>query len=106
MSGGEPPPGVEPAGLLDGLPAEAVAAARELEAHVVEAVTGFGPEPSPGPRPVPATTLSATTQLERDGAKACELGIGVRTVQEYRARVMPGRACSGWSTGACCAAAM
>jgi putative transposase len=86
VSGWEPPSGVEPAGLLDGLPPEAVAAARELEAHVVEAVTGFGPGVAPGTAARPAYDPSATTQLQRDAAKACELGVGVRTVQEYRAR--------------------
>jgi putative transposase len=86
VSGGDRLPGVEPAGLLDGLPPEAVAAARELEAHVVEAVTGFPPGTVPGIAARPGYDPSATTQLQRDGAKAAELGIGVRTVQEYRAR--------------------
>ena len=86
VAGAGPPPGVEPAGLLDGLPPEAVAAARELEAHVVEAVTGLRPGAVPGTAARAGYDPSATTQLQRDGAKAAELGIGVRTLQEHRAR--------------------
>ena len=86
VAGSGPLPRVEPLGLLDGLPPEALAAARALETHVVEVVTGFPPGAVPGTGSRPGYDPAATTLLQRDGAKAAELGIGVRTVQEYRAR--------------------
>jgi putative transposase len=85
ISGGDPPR-LEPAGLLDGLPPKALAAARELERHVVEALTGFPSGTAPGTAPRRGYDPSATTQLQRDEAKAAELGVTARTVQEYRAR--------------------
>ena len=52
VTGREPLPEVEPFGLLDALPVEVVAAAREWERHVVEVETGVPPgaERGTGPR--------------------------------------------------------
>ena len=43
VTGGEAPPGVEPFGLLDSLPGEVRAAARDWERHVLEVETGAAP---------------------------------------------------------------
>jgi transposase InsO family protein len=86
VAGGERLPGVEPLGLLDGLPPEAVAAARELEAHVLEALTGLPPGSGPGTTARPGYDPSSTSQAERDRAKAAELGVTPRTVESYRSR--------------------
>jgi len=86
VAGGEPLPRVEPLGLLDGLPAEAMAAARELERHVVEVLTGLPPGSGPGTAARPGYDPSATSQAQRDRAKAAELGVTARTVESYRAR--------------------
>ena len=86
VTGGEMPPRVEPMGLLDGLPSEVLAAARELERHVVEAVTGLPPGAGPGTAARPGYDPSATSQAQRFRAKAAELGVTVRTVESYHAR--------------------
>ena len=53
VTGGEPLPEVEPFGLLDGLPEEVLAAARDWERHVVEVETGLAPDAEPGAEPRP-----------------------------------------------------
>ncbi len=65
-----PPPQMTPFGLLDTLPAPVLAAAREWERHIVEITTGVAPEGIARPEYDPA----ARTQIERDRAKAAELG--------------------------------
>lgn len=86
VTGREPLPEVEPFGLLDSLPAEVVAAAREWQRHVVEVETGLPPEAEPGIRPREGYDPTVTTLLARDQEKATELGVSVRTVQARRAR--------------------
>ena len=84
LAGMSPPP-VEPFGLLDGLPAEVLSAAREWQRHVVEVETGRPPDAeSAAPRAEYDPAL--TTLAQRDAAKARELGVSTRTVQERRAR--------------------
>ena len=51
VTGGDPVPAVEPFGLLDSLPGEVLAAAREWERHVVEVETGLAPALSRAPYP-------------------------------------------------------
>ena len=86
VSGGEPPPGVEPSGAAR----RAAGGGGGCCPGTGSARGGGGDRVPAGSRPGtaarPGYDPSATTQLQRDGAKACELGIGVRTVQEYRAR--------------------
>jgi putative transposase len=48
VTSGEAAPGVEPFGLLDSLPGEVLAAARDWERHVVEVETGLPPDAAPG----------------------------------------------------------
>lgn len=86
VTGGVPLPQVEPLGLLDGLPPEAVEQARVLEGHVTEVVTGLPPGAGPGAVRRPGYDPAATTLGQRDAAKAAELGVTARTVQGYRAR--------------------
>jgi len=81
-----PAPQIEPFGLLDGLPEPVLAAARQWERHVVEVQTGLLPDAPPGAVPRPGFDPAATTVAQRDQAKAVELGVGVRTVQQRRAR--------------------
>jgi putative transposase len=91
VAGGGRLPEIEPAGLLEGLPARVLEKAREWERHVVEAQTGLPPDPPPGAVPRPGFDPAATTVNDRDRAKAAELGVGQRTVQERRLRY----ACQG-----------
>ncbi len=84
--GGEPLPAVEPFGLLDSLPAAVLEAARRWEHHVLEVETGLPPDMSPGSVSRPGYDPLATSVIQRDGAKAAELGVSVRTVQSRRAR--------------------
>jgi transposase InsO family protein len=79
-------PAVEPFGLLDGLPEEVLASAREWYRHVVEVETGLAPQAPPGATPRPEYDPAITTVRQRDTAKAAELGVGVRTVERLRAR--------------------
>ncbi|MDE1672672.1 Mu transposase C-terminal domain-containing protein [Nocardia gipuzkoensis] len=84
---GAPPPEVPVFGLLDALPAPVLAAAKEWEAHIVEATLGTGPDGSVRPEYDPATR----TQTERFRAKVEELTaagrpIGFRTLQRMRTR--------------------
>ena len=78
-------PAVEPFGLLDSLPAAVLAAARDWERHVVETQTGLPPGALPGTAPRAGFDPVVTTLAQRDAAKAAELGVGVRTVQQRRA---------------------
>lgn len=80
------PVGVEPFGLLEGLPADVVDAAREWERHVVEVETGLPPAAEPGAVPRDGFDPALTTVTDRDAVKAAELGVSVRTVQTRRAR--------------------
>jgi hypothetical protein len=82
----EPAPSVEPFALLDSLPGAVLDAAREWERHVVEIETGLPPGAEPGVAPKPEYDPTSTTVVDRDRAKAAELGVGVRTVQTRRAR--------------------
>lgn len=70
VTGGEPMPEVEPFGLLDSLPEDVLAAAREWERHVVEVQVGLPPDAAPDavPRPEydPATS-SACSRLRPRG---------------------------------------
>ncbi|GAB3976546.1 integrase [Plantactinospora veratri] len=88
---GPAPVGVEPFGLLDSLPAETVARAREWERHLVEVITGLPPDPAPGAFPRPGFDPASTTMKQRDAAKAEELTAGgkpvsARTVMRMRVR--------------------
>ena len=49
VTGGEPVPRVDSFGLLDSLPEEVLAAARDWERHVVEVDTGLAPGTTPRP---------------------------------------------------------
>jgi putative transposase len=82
----EPAPSVEPFALLDSLPGAVLDTAREWERHVVEIETGLPPGAEPGVAPKPEYDPTSTTVVDRDRAKAAELGVGVRTVQTRRAR--------------------
>ena len=86
VTGGAPMPGVEPFGLLDGLPEEVLAAARNWERHVVEMETGLAPDAEPGTAPRPEYDPKARTLAQRTQAKAGELGAGVRTIDRMRAQ--------------------
>jgi putative transposase len=77
---------VEPFGLLDGLPEEVLAAARDWERHVVEVETGLAPDAEPGAEPRPGYDPQAWTLAQRTQAKAAELGMTSRTVERMRAR--------------------
>jgi hypothetical protein len=83
---GEPLPELEPAGLLDGLPAEVLAPAREWERHIVEVITGLPPGAEPGAVMRPQYDPATRSLGERYQAKADELGVGYRTVEAKRAR--------------------
>jgi hypothetical protein len=86
VAGGIPVPGVEPFGLLDGLPEEVLAAAQDWERHVVEVETGLAPDAEPGAEPRPGYDPQARTLAQRTQAKAAELGMTSRTVERMRAR--------------------
>jgi Mu transposase, C-terminal len=88
---GAPVSGVEPLGLLDGLPPGAVQAAREWQRHIVEVETGLLPGAGPGAIPRQEYDPARRTLAQRDQAKAAELAaagrpVGVRTIQRMRAR--------------------
>jgi hypothetical protein len=71
---GEPFPELEPFGLLDGLSAEVLEAAKEWERHIVEVMTGLPPDAEPGEVPRPQYDPVNRTVEERAKAKAEELG--------------------------------
>ncbi|BBZ57008.1 DDE-type integrase/transposase/recombinase [Mycolicibacterium phocaicum] len=78
--------GVEPFGLLDGLPTGVVDAAREWERHVVEVDTGLAPGAEPGSVPRDGFDPAVSTVSQRAERKAAELGVSVRTMHSRRAR--------------------
>ena len=88
---GAPVPQLPPLGLLDALPADAVAAAKQWERHVVEVTTGLVPDAGPGATPRPDYDPATRTLSQRENAKAAELAaagrpVAVRTLQRLRAR--------------------
>jgi transposase InsO family protein len=85
---GEPLPEMTPFGLLEGLPAEVLDAAREWERHVVEVVTGLPQDAAPGTVGRPEHDPALRTVRERDQAKADELGVSAKTVQNRRLRYL------------------
>jgi putative transposase len=83
---GAPAPQVEPFGLLDGLPEEVLAEARDWERHVVEVETGLPPGAEPGTAARSGYDPVVCTVAQRTEAKAAELGLSARTVERMRAR--------------------
>ncbi len=83
---GQPLPRVEPFGLLDSLPGEVLAEAREWERHVVEVDTGLPPGAGPGTLPRLEYDPATRSLSQRKLAKAAELGVSLRTVQYRRVR--------------------
>jgi len=84
-------PTVEPFGLLDTLPPELVARARQWERHLVEVVTGLPSDAGPGTTPRPGYDPLASTLAQREQAKAVELTeagrpVSARTVRRMRMR--------------------
>jgi putative transposase len=88
---GEPLPELEPFGLLDSLPAEVLAAAKDWERHIIEITTGLPPDPPPGAVARPEYDPATRTLTQREQAKVTELAeseqfVGIRTLQRFRAR--------------------
>jgi putative transposase len=83
---GEPLPELEPLGLLDGLPTEVLAEAKEWERHIMEVVTGLPPGAKPGSPSRPEYDPMTSSLGQRYQAKADELGVSYRTVEARRAR--------------------
>lgn len=79
-------PPMEPHGLLEALPTDAVAAAQRWREHVVEVETGLPPDPPPGVCPREGYDPAVTTLSQRQRRKAAELGVGLRTIESRRAR--------------------
>ena len=77
---------VSPAGLLESLPAKVAGAAREWERHLTEVETGLLPDAAAGVSPRPQYDPVARSLIERERAKAAELGTSLRTVQRMRHR--------------------
>ena len=71
-----------------GDPIAVLPAAREWERHVVEIETGLPPGAEPGVAPKPEYDPTSTTVVDRDRAKAAELGVGVRTVHTPPERLL------------------
>lgn len=86
LLGHDEPAGLEPFGLLDGLPAEVVEAAREWERHVVEVERGLPLGAEPGAVTRDGYDPAVTTVSQRAERKAAEVGVSVRTVHSRRAR--------------------
>jgi putative transposase len=84
--GGTSAPSMEPFGLLDGLPDEVLAGAREWERHVVEVETGLPPDVAPGTVPRPEYDPATRSLTQRQRAKAIELGVSLRTIESRRSR--------------------
>ena len=89
------PPELEPFGLLDGLPEDVLAPAREWQRHVVEVETGLAPDPPAGATPARSTTRrarpwgSATRRRPQSSGSGCAPWSGC-------VPAMPGRVCWGW----------
>jgi transposase InsO family protein len=79
-------PEMEPFGLLDSLPEQTLAAAREWEGHVLEVNTGLPANAEPGVTARDGYDPAITTVSQRAAAKAGELGVSVRTVHARRTR--------------------
>ena len=62
--------------LDSALPGAVLDTAREWERHVVEIETGLPPGAEPGVAPKPQYDPTSTTVVDRDRAKAAELGVG------------------------------
>ena len=83
---------VEPAGLIDALPAQVVARARQWQAHVVEVETGLPPDAPVGARPAQPYDPALHTLAERDAPKAAELtAAGTQTSAGRVPRITRGR---------------
>jgi putative transposase len=96
VTGHDPAPQLEPFAVLDSLPPDAIATAREWERHVIEVETGLPPDAQPGALRRDGYDPATTTVGQRDAVKAAELGVSVRTVQARRARYAR-QGCGGWS---------
>jgi len=83
---------VLPAGLLNGLPQQAVEAAKWWERQLVEVLTGLPPDAPPEARPRPEFDPATSTLEQREQAKAKELsalgrqGVGAWTIRRKRQR--------------------
>ena len=106
VTGGDPLPAVEPFGLLDSLPEEVLAAAREWERHVVEVETGLPPDAEPGTAPRPeydpqARTLAAARpgQGRRARRRACRTVRPDARPLRPAGPVGPGRSARGAGVG-------
>ena len=86
--GAGPSAKVSPEGLLESLPRKVADASREWERHLTEMETGLPPGAAPGTVPRPEYDPVATSLLQRERAKAAELGAGLRTVQRMRRRYL------------------
>ncbi|MFD7814096.1 integrase [Streptomyces sp. NPDC059785] len=86
VTGTEPLPALEPSGLLTALPEAVLRAAKEWERHIAEVNTGLPADARPGTSPRPEYDPAVHPLSERARAKAVELGVGLRTVNEKRAR--------------------
>ena len=86
--GAGPAARVSPEGLLESLPAKVAEAAREWERHLTEVETGLPLGAAPGTVPRPEYDPVATSLLQREKAKAAELGAGLRTVERMRRRYL------------------
>jgi hypothetical protein len=84
--GAQPLPSVDPVGLLDTLPEDALAEAKRWEQHIVEVETGLPPDAPPGTTPRTGYDPATCTLTERQQAKATELGVTARTIEMRRAR--------------------
>jgi putative transposase len=71
-----PAAALPPQGMLDMLPEEAAEQARWWERHIVEVVTGVGPEAARGTRPRPQYDPELRTLRQRELAKIGELAAG------------------------------
>uniref|UniRef100_UPI003F492F7B Mu transposase C-terminal domain-containing protein n=1 Tax=Amycolatopsis sp. CA-096443 TaxID=3239919 RepID=UPI003F492F7B len=83
---GRTAPPVEPFGLLEALPAEAVAEAERWRDHIVEVETGRPPGAAEGAGPRAGYDPATTSLAERQRAKAAELKVTARTIENKRAR--------------------
>ncbi|MEO3747319.1 hypothetical protein [Plantactinospora sp. B5E13] len=84
-----PPAPLPPAGLLDGLPDEAVEQARRWERHIVEVLTGRPPGAEKGARGRPEFDPETRTLRQRELAKVAELAgqgeqVSFKTLQRLR----------------------